>query len=464
MKLPLPPDFCWGVATAAFQIEGAWAEDGKGPSVWDTLGHRGSGFVGGVTGDVTCDHYHRWPQDISLLRELGVTSYRFSVSWPRVQPNGRGPANQAGLDFYRRLVYSLGAAGIEPTVTLYHWDHPQAIEDDGGWLNRDTAQRFADYTTLVADAIGDQVTRWITLNEPQSVLVGHILGFSRPAGPLGLEALPVAHHLLLAHGLGLQHLQAACPGRPVGIALNLSGVEPATHSAADRAAAERAEVYEERLFLDPILTGRYPHLDGRPVLSPDPSDLDIIAQPIDFLGINWYAPAKVASCETAEASPQPPAGITDLEALFAGLARLLGYTRVSYGPDTPTNMLGNPFLPERLGSVLTGLDRAYLGLPPILITENGLPRPDQVTPAGRVADPDRIEYLSRCLEGVAEAAASGVDIAGYFVWSLLDNLEWGLGFGPRFGLVHVDFDTLVRTPKDSFHWYRRLIADHGRNP
>lgn len=465
MTLPVPPRFCWGVATAAFQIEGAWDADGKGPSVWDTLGHRGPGFVGGANGDVTCDHYHRWAEDVALLRELGVTSYRFSVSWPRVQPDGRGRPNQAGLDFYRRLADSLVEAGIEPTVTLYHWDHPQAIEDEGGWTNRDTAERFADYTTLVAESLGDRVARWITLNEPQSVLVGHILGFSRPAGPLGMDALPVAHHLLLAHGRGLERLRAACPDRPAGIALNVSGVEPATGSEQDQAAAARAEAYEERLFLDPVLTGRYPQLDGRPLVGADPSDLAVIAQPIDFLGVNWYAPARVAHHEPdTSGSRRAAAGITDLEALFAGLAELLGYTRTPYGPDTPTNMLGNPVLPERLGATLLALRDRYPALPPILVTENGLPRPDQPDPGGHVSDPDRIDYLARCLEGVAGAIDAGVDVGGYFVWSLLDNLEWGLGFGPRFGLVHVDFGTLTRTPKDSFHWYRQLIADHQHTP
>ena len=433
----LPPGFRWGVATSAYQIEGAWNVDGKGPSVWDTLAHRPGGFAGGATGDVACDHYHRLDEDLDLLSGLGVTGYRFSVSWPRVCPTGRGGWNERGLAFYDRLVDGLLARGIEPALTLYHWDHPQALEDAGGWMNRDMAGWFADYAAYLARRLGDRVGRWITLNEPLSVTLANMAGYGRPAGPLGRAGLSVAHHLLLAHGVAAARLREIGVSGEIGIAINLAGTEAASDVAADVAAADRAEAYEDRLFLDPLLRGRYPLVGERPLLDVDPDDLAVIASPIDFLGVNWYAPACVADA--------------------AGNAALFGYTRTDF-PAAPRNMLGWPVLPERFGDLLAWLRERYPNLPPVYVTENGLPLPDCVTAPAAVADPARVDYLRRCLHQVRSAIATGLDIRGYYVWSLLDNLEWAFGFGPRFGLVHVDFDTLARTPKDSYHWYRELIA------
>jgi beta-glucosidase len=442
----LPPGFQWGVATSAYQIEGAWDADGKGPSVWDTLAHRPGGFAGGVTGDIACDHYHRLAEDLDLISGLGVTSYRFSVSWPRVCPTGLGDWNERGLAFYDRLVDGLLARGVEPVLTLYHWDHPQALEDLGGWLNPDIADRFADYVEGLARRLGDRVARWITLNEPLSVTLANMAGYGRPDGPLGAAGLPVAHRLLLAHGAAVARLRAVGVSGEIGIAINLAGTEPASDDPADIAAAARAEAHEDRLFLDPLLHGRYPLVDGRPMLEVDPSDFAIIGAPIDFLGVNWYGPARIA----AGRSDRMSSGI-------AGLAALLGYVRTDF-PDAPKNMLGWPILPDRFGDLLAWLRVNYPNLPPIHVTENGLPLPDRPGASGTVADPARIDYLGRCLHQIRSAIAAGMDIRGYHVWSLLDNLEWTLGYGPRFGLVHVDFDTLARTPKDSYRWYRTVIA------
>ncbi|MFE0021961.1 GH1 family beta-glucosidase [Amycolatopsis sp. NPDC059021] len=433
-----PPGFCWGVATSAYQIEGAWDADGKGPSTWDVLSHRPGGLADGATGDVACDHYHRLDEDLELMARLGVTSYRFSVSWPRVRPTGRGPWNPHGLAFYDRLVDGLLARHIDPMLTLYHWDHPQALEDDGGWLNRDTAERFAEYAEGIAARLGDRVHRWITINEPLSVVHAAMNGSSRLDGPLRQHALAMAHHLLLAHGLAAQRLRGLTGrGRrmEVGIALNLSGMTPASGRYADVEAAGRAEAYEDRLFLDPLLHGRYPRVEGIPVVRCDPADNTVIAAPLDFLGVNWYAPARVA------AAPSEP----------------FGYTRTPL-PDTAANMLGWPIVPAAFGGLLRWLRAQYPDLPPVHITENGMPLPDEVDAGGAVRDEERIGYLRGCLVQLRAAIDAGLDVRGYHVWSLLDNLEWEHGYRPRFGLVHVDFTTLERTPKASFEWYRRLIA------
>lgn len=433
-----PPDFRWGAATSAFQIEGAWDADGKGPSNWDIRGHRAGGIAGGATGDVACDHYHRLGVDLELMRELGLTSYRFSVSWPRVRPYGRGRWNAAGLAFYDRLVDGLLERGIDPMLTLYHWDHPQPLEDSGGWANRDMAARFADYAEGVAERFGDRVTRWITLNEPLSVIHADLAlrtTSSRTAGPRRRHALRMAHHLLLAHGLAVPRIRAHTPGGEIGISLNLSGMTPASTTAADLAATERAEAYEDRLFLDPLLRLHYPEVDGKPAVDCDLADCAIIAAPIDFLGVNWYAPSRIA----------------------AGGDGVFGYTRTDF-PGAGKNMLGWPVVPAAFGKLLSWLRANYPALPPIHITENGMPGLDELDITGSVRDLRRIAYLRACLRQILIAINDGMDIRGYHVWSLLDNLEWEHGYRPRFGLVHVDFATLARTPKASYHWYRQFIA------
>ncbi|WIY00876.1 GH1 family beta-glucosidase [Amycolatopsis mongoliensis] len=432
--LLLPPGFRWGVATAAYQIEGAWDADGKGPSNWDTRAHLPGGLADGATGDVACDHYHRLAEDLDLMTGLGVDSYRFSVSWPRVQPAGRGPWNGRGLAFYDRLVDGLLGRGIEPMLTLYHWDHPQPIEDAGGWADRDTAARYADYAEGLAVRFGDRVTRWITLNEPLSVMHAGMTGASQE--PVRRHALRVAHHLLLGHGLAVRRLRARTRGGEIGISLNLAGMTAASERPEDVGAARRAEVFEDRLFLDPLLCGDYPHLDGRPVIEAGDTDRAVIAAPLDFLGVNWYAPARVAASESA----------------------VFGYERVPF-PGTSTNMLGWPVAPARFGVLLGWLRENYPGLPPIHITENGFPGLDEPDVTGSVQDLRRIAYLRSCLRQVRAALDAGTDIRGYHVWSLLDNLEWEHGYRPRFGLVHVDFTTLTRTPKASYRWYRQLISE-----
>jgi beta-glucosidase len=451
----LPRGFEWGVATAAFQIEGGWDADGKSASVWDAIAHGPVGLMGGATGDVTCDHYHRWQEDLDLLVDLGVSSYRFSLSWPRLQPDGRGAWNDAGFDFYDRLLDGLLERGIAPAVTVYHWDHPLATEQRGGWLTRETAHRLADVAGEAGRRFGDRVARWMTLNEPLSVMTGYALGFSRLDGPVGLEGgLLAAHHQLLAHGESVAQLRAAGVVGDIGIAVNIAGVQPIEASPAALAAAARAEVLEDRLFLDPVLLGRYPVLDGRPVVDASDDDLAVISAPIDFLGINWYCPAHVDAPDDA-APPAAPTGT--LLDLFTEAPATFGYRRTDT-PGADRNVMGWPVSPGDFGVALDWLFASYPGHPPIYVTENGFPRHDVVTSAGGVDDAERIVYLNACFEQIEAALQRGIDIRGYYVWSLLDNLEWGLGFGPRFGLVHVDFETQSRTPKRSFAWLQRLIG------
>ncbi|GJF31621.1 beta-glucosidase [Kitasatospora sp. NE20-6] len=442
-RLDLPAGFRWGVSTAAYQIEGAVDEDGRGPSIWDVFAARPGTVRDGDTGAVTCDHYHRWPEDVALMQDLGIDTYRLSVAWPRIQPHGTGPANPAGLAFYDRLVDALLAAGITPLPTLFHWDLPQALEDDGGWLNRDTAYRFAEYTAAVADRLGDRVPAWITLNEPFVHMVyGYALGIHAPGRTLMLDALPAAHHQLLGHGLAAAVLRER--GLDVMIANNLTPVRPATDDPADAAAATAYDALHNRLFTDSILLGRYPDLSAYGMTEDlggcvRPGDLALIAGPgLDALGVNYYNPTRIA----APTEPGLPFTEAEIE-------------------DVPRTAFGWPVVPDGLRELLVGLrDRYGATLPPITITENGCSVADEVHPDGTVPDPDRITYLAGHLDALAAAAAEGVDVRGYCTWSLLDNYEWAEGFSQRFGLVHVDFATQKRTPKASYGWYRDLIATH----
>ncbi|MEV8636404.1 family 1 glycosylhydrolase [Streptosporangium sp. NPDC051023] len=467
--------FLWGTATASYQIEGAVAEDGRGVSIWDTFTHRSGRVHDGQTGEVTCDHYHRWPEDIALMADLGVNSYRFSVAWPRIQPEGRGAVNQAGLDFYDRLTDALHERGIVPAATLYHWDLPQALEDEGGWLNRETAYRFAEYAALVADRLADRIPVWITLNEPFVHMVyGYALGNHAPGRSLLLDALPVAHHQLLGHGLAVRALRERGAER-VLITNNCTPVWPASDDPADLAAADAYDTLHNRLFNDPVLLGTYPDLsaygiapvpsrnstlpsapadhvrnsdlnaspdrarDGAPVSFLDcvlEGDLDIIATPVDGLGINYYNPTRIAA-PTAEGLPFTDTGIT----------------------GHPVTGFGWPVVPDGLRELLTGLKARYGdALPPVYVTENGCSHPDLPGPDGVVDDQARIAYLDGHIEALERARAQGVDVRGYYVWSLLDNFEWAEGFTQRFGLVHVDFPTGKRTPKASYHWLRNRIT------
>jgi beta-glucosidase len=432
-----PPEFLWGVSTAAYQIEGAVAEDGRGPSVWDTFSHTPGRVRDGDTGDVACDHYHRWPEDLALLSELGVGAYRFSIAWPRVQPAGSGAVNGPGLDFYERLVDELLARGIAPVPTLFHWDLPQALEDEGGWLNRETALRFGDYAAVVAGRLADRVPRWITLNEPIAHLAeGYAFGTHAPGRTLMFAAMPAAHHQLLGHGLAVRALRAA-GATEVMITNNCTPVLPAGDDPGDLAASGLYDAFHNGLFLDPVLLGEYPPLPG---LDDEtlvrPGDLEIIATPLDALGINYYNPTRIGA---APAGSPLPFAMLPIE-------------------GAPTTAFGWPVVPDGLRELLTGLRHQYgIALPPVYITENGCSTVDEVTPEGRIHDTARVEFLDGHLRALHEAMAEGVDVRGYFVWSLLDNFEWADGYSQRFGLVRVDFDTQSRTPKDSFAWLRSAL-------
>ena len=436
-RLPEFPDgFVMGVSTAAYQIEGAVAEDGRGPSIWDTFSHTPGLTRDGDTGDVACDHYHRWPEDLALIGQLGVDAYRFSIAWPRVQPNGSGPPNGAGLDFYDRLVDALLARGVDALPTLFHWDLPQALEDRGGWLNRDTAERFAEYAGIVADRLGDRVARWITLNEPVVHMAqGYAFGTHAPGQTLMFAALPVAHHQLLGHGLAVRRLRAGGASE-VMITNNCTPVVPAGDDEADHMAALVYDSFHNRLFNDPVLLGSYPEIlaDGLAEVVRD-GDLEIIRTPLDALGINYYNPTRVGA---------PPAGAElpfDLRTI----------------EDVPTTAFGWPVVPEGLHDLLTGLQDTYgTALPPIYVTENGCSTEDGIE------DTFRIDYLDSHLRALHRAIAAGVDVRGYFVWSLLDNFEWAEGYSQRFGLVRVDYQTQQRTPKASFHWLREALAARGK--
>ena len=424
MPVPnFPADFSWGVSTSAFQIEGATGEGGRGRSVWDTFTATPGRIARGENADVTTDHYHRYPEDIALMSELGVDAYRFSLAWPRIQPDGRGPANPAGLGFYDRLIDALCEAGIEPVATLYHWDTPQALEDAGGWLHRDTAERFAEYAAIVGERFGDRVAKWIPLNEPMVMSIfGYAIGEYAPGRTLLLDAIPTAHHQLLAHGRAVAALRASGAGM-VGTANNHSpiwGDDPEPVAFLD--------ALINRLFADPILLGSYPpELHDR---LPDgfADDLPVISAPLDFYGVNYYEPMAVRA--PSEPGPLP-----------FELSAVEGY---------PMTTNGSPVVPDGLRELLVLLHERYPELPPVRITENGCS-------FDGIHDTDRIDFLTDHLTAVREAMDAGVDVRGYFVWSLLDNFEWSKGYAPRFGLVHVDYDTLARTPKDSFGWYRDVI-------
>jgi beta-glucosidase len=444
-----PAGFLWGTATASYQIEGAVAEDGRAPSIWDTFSHGASRVADDDTGDVACDHYHRWREDLDLLAELGAGAYRFSVAWPRIIPDGTGPVNPAGLDFYDRLVDGLLERGIDPVVTLYHWDLPQALEDRGGWADRSTADAFAAYVEAVADRLGDRVPMWVTINEPWvAAMLGYVLGTHAPGRRDVRDGLLAGHHLLLAHANAVQVLRRV--GGAVGITLNVTDVVPASDRPEDAAAAQLADQQVNRWFLDPLLLGRYPE-EMAAAYGPlaagivRDGDLDAIRAPIDFLGINYYFRTHVAA-----AQPVPDA---------ADPLDLLPYRPV-VPEGLPVTAMGWPVEPDGLRDFLLRLARDHPGLP-IHVTENGSAWDDRVAPDGSVDDPERIAYLETHLAAMHEAIAGGADVRGYYAWSLLDNFEWAEGFGKRFGLVRVDYDTLARTPKASFRRYAEIVAANG---
>jgi len=443
-----PDGFLWGAGTSAYQIEGAVAEDGRGRSIWDVFSHTPGAVRGGETGDIACDSYHRVAEDVACVAELGLGAYRFSIAWSRVLPSGRGRVNQAGLDYYRALVDGLRAHGIVPVATVYHWELPQALEDEGGWANRDTAQLLAQYAGVLADALGDQVGMWTTLNEPQqSIHQGYRLGTHAPGHcDMGLAA-EATHHLLLGHGLTLQVLRAALPPTvPVGIALDPHPYRALGEDA--EAVAAQLDADHNRICLDPVLHGVYPadaHADRLP---PDSlihdGDLAAMSAPVDFVGINYYRPHYIRSGDWS-----------DLRAGESPVPDAPGY--VEYlPPERPQTVMGWLVEPDGLHEILTRMHRETRGLP-LYITENGCAAEDYVNPDGDVNDTERVDYIHGHLHAVLRAIDDGVDVAGYFHWSLLDNFEWAWGYRRRFGLYYVDYGTQRRLPKRSAAFYAGVI-------
>ncbi|MGW4208193.1 GH1 family beta-glucosidase [Lentzea sp. NPDC004789] len=414
-------DFLWGVSTSAFQIEGAFSAGGRGPSVWDDF----APVHDNDNASVACDHYHRWREDVALMTQLGVNAYRFSIAWPRIQPTGKGPVNVEGLDFYDRLVDALVDVGIAPVVTLYHWDTPLELEAEGGWLNRDIADRFADYTALVADRLADRVKLWIPINEPAMVtLQGYAIGVHAPGKALLFDALPTAHHLNLAHGRSVEVLRSY-NAQAVGSANNHTPAWAENpDSPADRAAADAYSDIHNWLYADPMLAGRYPDSVAE-MLPIQDGDLATIAQPLDFYGVNYYNPTRLRA--PSEGNPLP-FDLVDIE-------------------EYPKTGFDWPIVPSGLSEMIGVLRERFPNLPPVYVTESGCSFPHEIE------DTDRVSYLDGHLSAAREA-----DVSGYFVWSLLDNFEWESGYSQRFGLVHVDYETQRRTPRASFHWYRKVIS------
>ncbi|MFF7012568.1 GH1 family beta-glucosidase [Streptomyces fimicarius] len=444
----LPADFRWGVATSSYQIEGAAAEDGRTPSIWDTFCRVPGAVEGGEHGDVACDHYHRMPEDVELIAGLGVDTYRFSLAWPRIQPGGRGPANEKGLDFYKRLVDELQGRGVTPWITLYHWDLPQELEDAGGWPARDTALRFAEYAALAYEALGDRVEHWTTLNEPWcSAMLGYAYGLHAPGRRDLGDAMAAVHHLLLGHGLAAGALRDAAGSDPLelGITLNLGTATPETDSEADREACRRADGMGTRLYLDPLVHGRYPEdivadLAAQHIELPvREGDLAAIAAPLDVLGVNFYRGMQFSGV-TEDGSPLDAEGLPVVRAVDR---------------DLPRTAMDWEITPTELTGLLVRLERDYAL--PTVITENGAAFDDTVAADGSVPDADRTAYLADHIAAVVAARDRGADVRGYFAWSLMDNFEWAYGYDKRFGIVRVDYDTQLRTLKDSAKWYRDTI-------
>jgi beta-glucosidase len=440
-----PAAFLWGAATSAQQIEGGFGLGGRGESIWDRFAASPGRIADGSDARVACDHFHRWREDVGLMQWLGLNAYRFSIAWPRVIPGGRGAVNTAGLDFYDRLVDALLAAGVRPFATLYHWDLPQALQERGGWGARETVDAFAEYADAVTARLGDRVRDWMTHNEPWcAATLGHESGVHAPGHRDPAEALRVGHHLLLSHGRAAEVVRRNAPGAEVGIVLILSLVEPATDSRVDLDAARRFDGAFNRWYLDPLFRGRYPedavadrvrlgHLAGPELPFVRPGDLETIAAPLDFLGVNYYTRTVVR----ADAAGEP-----------------VGVRMV---PESELTDMGWEVYPQGLRALLGRLEREYRPRK-IHVTENGAAYTDPADAAGRIADTRRVEYLRGHLAAAAGAIADGVPLAGYFTWSLLDNFEWGHGYAMRFGLFEVDFATQRRRPKDSAHWYRRTVA------
>ncbi len=443
-----PPDFIFGAATASYQIEGAAQADGRGRSIWDTFSHTQGKVVNGDTGDIACDHYHRWEADLDLLAELGVDSYRFSIAWPRVQADGKGRPNQAGLDFYSRLVDGLGERGIKAFVTLYHWDLPQALEDAGGWVARDTAFRFADYAEIVAATLGDRVYAWATLNEPWcAAMLGYVTGEHAPGRKSQAAGLAASHHLNLAHGLGVQALRSRDAGR-VGVVVNYHQFQPADDRQTTLEAVARLDAVGNWLYTDPMLRGTYHPLTLEVTRSVTDwefvrdDDLARIHQPVDFVGHNYYAPSWIVG---SEVPAQPGSCWIGVE----------GATFLP--PHKPVTEMNWEIHPVGLTNLLTRFHQRYTEVD-LFVAENGAAMPDATSEDGSIHDTDRTDYLRGHIDAVADALEAGVPVKGYYVWSLMDNFEWAFGYSKRFGIIHVDYATCQRTWKDSARWYQQFLS------
>ncbi|MFZ2623657.1 MAG: GH1 family beta-glucosidase [Propionibacterium sp.] len=460
MTRAFPQDFWFGSATAAYQVEGAVHEDGRGPSIWDSFSHTPGKTLDGDTGDIADDHYHRWHEDIALMRDLGLDAYRFSIAWPRIQPTGRGAVNRPGMDFYRRLVDGLREAGIKPVATLYHWDLPQALQDEGGWTQRSTAEAFGEYAAAVARGLGDAVELWTTLNEPWcAAYLGYAAGVHAPGISDPQAALRAAHHLNLAHGLGASAVHAELgDATPVSVTLNLQLVRPENpDSPDDLAAVHQVETIGNDIWLAPMLEGRLPDdlvdqtrefTDWSFVVD---GDLGVIHQPLSCLGINYYATTTVRRSRPDDGALS--GGVDEL-----GRSPWIGCQDVAFLPPRgPLTQMGWNIDPQGLTDLLVATGRRFPDLP-LVVTENGMAADDRPDGNGVVHDADRIAYVRDHLGAVLDAVDAGVDVRGYFVWSLLDNFEWAWGYARRFGIVRVDYDDCRRIPKDSYGWYEGVIA------
>ncbi len=456
-----PADFLWGSATASYQIEGAASEGGRLPSIWDTFAHTPGKVLDGDTGDVAADHYHRVEQDVAIMAELGLQAYRFSIAWPRVQPTGQGAFNDEGIAFYSDLVDRLIAAGIKPVATLYHWDLPQALEDKGGWANRETALLFGDYARKMAEALGDRIHLWTTLNEPWcSAFLGYASGVHAPGVTDEVASLRAVHHLNLGHGLAARAIKDVLgQDTPVSITLNLHVTRAATDAAEDVEAKRRIDTIANEVFLRPVVDGEYPqevfadtaHLTDWSFV--EDGDLELIKVPLEVLGVNYYSTGRVqrGTPPVGDGTPGPD-GHRSSEA-----TPWVGATEVEFLPQPgPYTAMGWNIEPQGLIDLLLELHERYPALP-LAITENGAAFYDAVSDDGRVHDAERVAYLHDHIDAVGEAIDRGADVRGYFVWSLMDNFEWAYGYDRRFGVVRVDYDTLERTIKDSGRWYAELL-------
>jgi beta-glucosidase len=446
LRRDFPTNFVWGTATAAYQIEGAVDQDGRSPSIWDTFCQTPGKVRNGDSGEVACDHYHRYPQDVALMKEVGFNAYRFSLAWSRILPAGRGRVNPLGLDFYDRLLDQLLQAGITPYATLYHWDLPQVLEDAGGWLRRDTAAAFAEYTDVATKHLGDRLKHWTTLNEPWcSAFLGYGIGIHAPGRQDFAASLQAAHHLLLAHGLAMPIIRQNVADAVAGIVINPSPVYPLSESAADLAAARRADGFQNRWYLDPLFGHGYPAdtLAAYGPLAPkiEAGDLAIIAAPLDFIGINYYTRSVV---KAAAACNNPT------------VDQLLGAEQV-YLPDVARTFFDWEVYPQGLSDFLVRLQRDY-DPKSILITENGASYQDTVLADGSIDDTERTAYFEQHLTAALSAMNQGVRLDGYFAWSFLDNFEWAEGYDKRFGLTYVDFHSQARTLKHSGRWFQTLLT------